>query len=314
MRASDPIAPTLRPVTVSDSHVGGVSWAAVIAGATAAAALTLILLMLGVGLGLSLVSPWSGAGMSSGSFGVSTILWLVFTQVVASGAGGYLAGRLRRKWLDTHTDEVYFRDTAHGFLAWAVASLVTAALLSGTVSAIVGGGARTTAALAGGAASTGVAAMASHSGPGNAGSNSGSGADTMDMGYSIDSLFRAAPQSAAPDAMASSASAESAEVTRIYARDLAAGQMSSDDQNYVAQIVAQRTGLAQTEANQRVSDLFAREMQYKNAVEQRARAAADAARKAGAYASIWIFISLLCGAFVASLMATHGGKVRDGLR
>jgi hypothetical protein len=118
-------------------QASAVSWGAIGAGATATAALALILLMLGTGLGLSSVSPWAYNGVSATTFGVSTILWLTFTQLVASGMGGYLAGRLRTKWVAVHTDEVYFRDTAHGFLAWAVASLMTAALLTSVIGSIV---------------------------------------------------------------------------------------------------------------------------------------------------------------------------------
>ena len=110
-----------------------VSWGAIFAGAAAAAALSLILLILGTGLGLSSVSPWAQNGISATAFGVSTILWVTMTQVVASGMGGYLAGRLRTKWTSTHADEVYFRDTAHGFLSWAIASLATAALLGSVI-------------------------------------------------------------------------------------------------------------------------------------------------------------------------------------
>src|SRR5450756_2627232 len=94
-----------------------VAWGAIVAGAAAAAALSLILLMLGIGLGLSSVSPWVHDGVSAATFGVSAILWVTLTQLLASGMGGYLAGRLRTKWVAVHTDEVYFRDTAHGFLA-----------------------------------------------------------------------------------------------------------------------------------------------------------------------------------------------------
>lgn len=110
---------------------------AIVAGAAAAAALSLILLMLGIGLGLSSMSPWAHGGVSATTFGVSAILWVTLTQLVASGMGGYLAGRLRTKWVAVHTDEVYFRDTAHGFLAWAVASLATAALLTSVIGSIV---------------------------------------------------------------------------------------------------------------------------------------------------------------------------------
>ena len=114
----------------NETAVSGVSWAAIAAGGTAAAALSLILLSLGIGLGFSAISPWAGSGVSATVAGISTIVWLLVTQIFASGLGGYLAGRLRTKWAYVHTDEVYFRDTAHGFLAWAAATLVTAAFLA----------------------------------------------------------------------------------------------------------------------------------------------------------------------------------------
>src|SRR6185312_8668571 len=111
----------------------GVSWSAIFAGAAAAASLSYILIILGFGLGLSSVSPWTNTGAAATTIGVATIIWLTFTQIVASGMGGYLAGRLRIKWASVHTDEVYFRDTAHGFLSWAVASLVVAAFLASAI-------------------------------------------------------------------------------------------------------------------------------------------------------------------------------------
>ena len=127
-----------------------VSWAAIIAGAVGAAALSLILLLLGSGLGLSMASPWSGP--SATTFAVSTAIWLIVVQWLASGVGGYIAGRLRTKWNGIHTDEVAFRDTAHGFLAWALATLLVAGLLGSAVSSIVGGGASAVSSIASGAA------------------------------------------------------------------------------------------------------------------------------------------------------------------
>ena len=120
-----------------DRPASAVAWAAILAGAAGAAALSLILLILGVGLGLSSVSPFANSGASATTFGVSTIVWITFTQLAASGLGGYMAGRLRMRWAATHVDEVYFRDTAHGFLAWAIATLATAAMLTSAVGAIV---------------------------------------------------------------------------------------------------------------------------------------------------------------------------------
>lgn len=126
-------APLAETASASSSAV---SWSAIFAGAAGAAALSLILLMLGTGLGLSSVSPWVQDGIDQASFGTVAIAWVTFTQVLASGMGGYLAGRLRTRWVDVQRDEVHFRDTAHGFLAWAVASLATAVLLTQVVGSI----------------------------------------------------------------------------------------------------------------------------------------------------------------------------------
>src|ERR1017187_2467109 len=164
------------------ADASAVSWGAIVAGAAAAAALSLIMLMLGIGLGLSSVSPWAHHGVSAATFGVSAILWITFSQIVASGMGGYLAGRLRTRWLAVHTDEVYFRDTAHGFLAWAVASLATAALLTPVIGPMVSGGIQAAASVAGGVATTAVAAAGSQM--------SKSDDDGGPMGYFVDSLFR----------------------------------------------------------------------------------------------------------------------------
>jgi len=112
-----------------------VAWGAVIAGAIGAAALSLVLLLLGGGLGLAVISPWSARGISEDAAAVSTILWITVVQLLASGLGGYLAGRLRTRWFTVHSDEVFFRDTAHGFLAWSVATLLMATVLSSAVGA-----------------------------------------------------------------------------------------------------------------------------------------------------------------------------------
>ena len=291
-----------------------VSWAAVVAGAATAAALSLILLILGTGLGLSSVSPWAQAGVSAATFGVSTVLWLTFTQVAASGLGGYIAGRLRTRWTAVHTDEVYFRDTAHGFLAWAVASLATAALLGSVVGSIVGGGVQAGAAVAGGAASAATAAAAK--GVTAEGANDG-------MAYFMDSLYRKDMGTATPAAAGSSVAAmpgamdagaaSAAESTRIFMNSLRTGPLPAEDLRYVAQMVAQRTGLSQADAEKRVGDTYTRMQTKMREAEVAAREAADKARKASAYAALWLFVTLLIGAFVASYCATMGGRQRDAL-
>ena len=300
-------------------HASGVSWSAILAGAASAAALSLILLLLGVGLGLSAISPWAYEGASAATIGVSTIAWITITQLAASGLGGYLAGRLRTRWMGTHSDEVYFRDTAHGFLAWSIASIATAALLTSAVGSIISGGVK-----AGAVAATATVAAAGTAAA--AGSGAKSDEETGSLGYFVDSLFRPAAsaattsQTAAPTGasvtpsaatVAPNATRPDAEVNRIFVSNLHTPALSGEDVRYVGQLVAQRTGLTQQEAEKRVSDTYARaQLKLRNA-EAAAREAADKARKASSYAALWLFISLLAGAFVASLAATYGGRRRD---
>src|ERR1019366_2219575 len=123
----------------NEAHSSGVSWAAVMGGAFVAAALSLIMLALGVGLGLSAVSPWSNVGASASTVGTVSIIWLIFMQIIASSMGGYLAGRLRTRWQSIHTDEVHFRDTANGFVAWAVGVVLTVSFLATAATTMAGG-------------------------------------------------------------------------------------------------------------------------------------------------------------------------------
>lgn len=317
-----PLPPPERAYGLDDDYANArrpvssaVSWGAIAAGAAAAASLSLILLILGVGLGLSSVSPWAREGIGAANCGVTTIVWLTVTQLLSAAMGGYLAGRLRTKWTDTHTDEVYFRDTAHGFLAWAVASLATAALLTSVIGSIVGGGIQAGASVVGGVAHTATVAASGFAASGKMASE-----ESGSMAYFVDSLFRrdgnaetASLTGAALPAQASerTAAIEAAEVGRIFMNASRSEPLPPDDLRYVAQLVAQRTGMSPQDAEKRVTDLYTRAQAKLNDAEVAAKDTADEARKAGAYAALWIFVSLLIGAFVSSLAATYGGRQRD---
>jgi len=298
------------------NSASAVSWGAIFAGAAAAASLALMLLMLGAGLGLTSISPWENQGLAAGTVGIAAIAWLTFTQIVASGMGGYLAGRLRTKWVDTHTNEIYFRDTAHGFLTWAVALLVSAVLLTTTISSLIGGSAKVIGSVAGGATATAV-------------NNAGEGSSMLSkssMEYFTRSLFRASGSTPAGnsnasgnDAMAmnqpvppkAESPAQLAEVTGIFANSIYSGALPQDDLTYVAQLVSQNTGISQQEAEQRVQAVYDKAQANLKEAKDKAQQAADAARKTTSYVTLWSFISLLIGAFVASLCATYGGRQRD---
>src|ERR1700686_3814250 len=152
---------------------GGVSWAAVFAGAFTMGALALILAVLGAGFGLSSVSPWGNDFAQASRVSAGAIIWLMLVQLIASSLGGYLAGRLRTKWVSLHTHEVYFRDTAHGFLAWALASVLVAMVATSGISSAV---------------STPGSAVSSVAGGASQAAASQAGASTQ---YLTDSLFRA---------------------------------------------------------------------------------------------------------------------------
>lgn len=255
--------------------VAGVSWAAVTAGAVTSCALTLVVLAFGVGLGLSVVSPWGGAGVSATTFKIGTGLYLVVVAMLSSSIGGYLAGRLRTRWIGVHSDEVYFRDTAHGFIAWALATVIGAALLASPASSLIGGAANGVA--------RGATTTASQAGP-------------MD-GY-VDTLLRSnAP--AAPNA--GNAPDSRGELGRLFTSSFRNGSdLKPADREYVSKVVATRTGLSQADADKRVND-----------VVTQAKSDIDAARKAAAQLAFWLTASLLIGAFCASLAATEGGGLRD---
>jgi hypothetical protein len=292
-------------VSPNDTYVGaeqqagnpsGVSWGAIFAGAAAAAIMSMLLLMLGIGLGFSAVSPWSDEGASAKALGISTVIWLVIVQIVSSGLGGYLAGRLRVKWVNVHDDEVYFRDTAHGFLAWAVATLLAASLIVGSAASVVGAGVQ-----AGASAASGAASAVSQAAGGAASNVSG-----QDYSYFVDSLFRADNPSSASDEDAHKV------VLRVFTRTLNNnGQMSPEDRTYLARLVAQKTNLSQADAERRVDEVYGQALKSVEDAKNTAKEAADTAATVAAGTALWTFVTLLFGAFFASLAAIYGGRRRD---
>lgn len=292
-----------------------VSWSAIVAGASAAAALSLILLILGTGLGLASISPWTREGISAKALGVTAILWLTATQLLASGMGGYIAGRLGAQWKTVHTDEAYFRDTAHGFLAWAVASLATAALLTSVIGSIVGTGVQATAAVSGGVAAASAAKSIQIPNSESAGRTS---SESASLSYLIGTLFRKDQNPVATtggtaamvnDAERTSANS-TAESSQIFMNAIRTDALLPEDVRYLGQVISQRTGVSQSDAEKRVTTTYARLQASLKDAEVAVREAAEKARKASAYSALWLFISLLIGAFCASLAATYGGRQR----
>jgi hypothetical protein len=301
------LGPMITETAIIDDTHSAVSWKAILAGATASLALMLLLMAFAIGVGFSVVSPWADQGISSTTFTLAAGVYLIVIAMLSSTVGGYLAGRLRSQWRTVHEHERYFRDSAHGFVVWALATIVSAGLLGGAFTHVLAGA-------SGGLAPAATAAA------------QGSPTDIY-----IDTLLRPAAatsaQAATPTGQMTSPAAEGqtasplqggqittpataadpsgnvrrGEITRILAPSLhKGGSVSEPDKTYLARVVSARTGLPQADAEQRVNQ----------AITQ-AKADADAARKSAAKFSLWLVVSMLAGALSASLAAIEGGNLRN---
>ncbi len=283
---SGPVTATGATVEASASAI---AWPAILGGTVVSLAVSVVLMEIGSGFGLAWVSSASARTLT-----VVAVIWLIVAQWIAGGVGGYLTGRLRTKWVGTHTHEVFFRDTAHGFLTWSAATIVGLLLLAVASSALVAGGVRAASTLGAGVAQAASGAAASAAG---------------DMrGYEMDKLFRS-PQPATGQSGTSNAVAGDtrAEVGRIFAQGAANGGVSADDRAYLVQLVVAHTGMAQPDAQKRVDDTIAEA----KAAQAKAVEVADAARKAASKFSIFTGLSMLVGAFIACAAAALGGQQRD---
>lgn len=257
-----------------------ISWSAVFAGALAALGLSIVLIILGSAFGFGAMSPFSGDGLSATTIGIVTIVWLVFTQIFASVAGGYIAGRMRARW-DIHKDEVYFRDTVHGFLTWALASGIMFAMV-----AIAAGG--------GASAVTTMAAAAVQSEDGVPGP-----ADLI-----TDRLYRA------PGANLETADASGREALRLFLKAMDdENTITSEDRAWLVQDVSARTGLSASEAEARVQTA----LNNVDTAREEAQEAVNVARAASATLSIATTLAMMIGAFAACMAAAFGGRERDNL-
>ena len=276
--SSADVALATDPVLAGKS-VSAVSWPAIFAGGATAAAVSLILLTLGSGLGLTAAGPWANNGASPVALTSAVVIWLIVVQWLASGMGGYIAGRLRTRWIGVHTHEVFFRDTAHGLLAWALATLFAAALL-GAALADTSGAAQ-------GATQVGFSPAAAAASP---------------FTYDSDYLFRSLRGELPPSNAQARIDAE-----HILGAGLARGGLSPGDSVYLNALVVTQTGVGPDEAQHRIDTVIDREQRIAAAAKQ----AADTARKAAASLAIFTSLSMLIGALIACVAAALGGMQRD---
>jgi hypothetical protein len=273
----------MSDITSSNFQQSAISWPAILGGATAAASLSLILMVVGTGLGLASVSPWANTGISAKGFDIGTVAWILVTPTIASMIGGYLCGRLRTRWLQTHTDEVRFRDAAHGFLAWAAATIMTVAIFAVTVNLFIQR-----------IPPLGMVQDLS-----------------IPAEYYTNKLFRKIPTTSADQAPLQAQAVALIESNRIFAKSLSTGQVAKDDLIYLTQQIRYYAGISEVEADKRLRTVFSdAQAQLEESIVMSKRGF-DEARKNSALASMWFILSLLFSAVAACFAATLGGKRRD---
>ncbi|MDL2410815.1 hypothetical protein PY650_35805 [Rhizobium calliandrae] len=287
MSAAEDVPAGTAPV---ESSKPAIVWGPIIGGALAATGITLILLLLGSGVGLTMVSPWSSQSNSEAAVGITAAIWLVVVQWLSSAAGGYLTGRLRTKWVQVHSDEVFFRDTAHGFLSWALATLFLAGFLASSLTSLASASADAAGQVAQNAISAGASAASTR--------------NTDSTAYFTDALLRPAK---AGDRAQSNDGAAAVEISRILLQGAANQQVPDADKSYIATIISARTGLSETDARNRVDTVLKQIDDAKSAAKE----ATDKARKTGATTALVGSLSLLVGAFIASAASALGGRQRD---
>lgn len=287
-RSDDVAVVTAHGVASDTSYV---DWPAIFAGALLATAVSLVLNTFGAGLGLSVVSPFGQDGIGSTGLLIAIALWGIWVTVSSFMAGGYIAGRLRRRANDATEHEVDVRDGAHGLTVWAVGVLLAA---------VIAGSGIGTAIKAGSNAVSGVA---------DAAASAASTADAPEMEYLMSTIFRAASGADAPPPPAAQAGNGDArdEIAFILRSATDRGGITADDRAYIASVIASRTGLTQEQARQRVDEIVSA---YRK-LEAEAAAAAETARKAGVVAAFVLAATLLVAAAGAWWAAGVGGRHRD---
>jgi len=276
------------PVTSDGSYL---DWGAILAGSVFALAISFVLISFGASLGLSLTSPYRGEGVSAAWLAIAAGIWFAWVMVTGFGAGGYVAGRLRRKAGDATPDEVEMRDGGHGLMVWATGALISTVL-----------------------AASGVGGLVS-SGSSAAGTAADVASEVASSDYLSTVLLRGPVQSGDDDAAPATQSsgttsvdpAVQQEIAGIITRAVTTGDMADRDRDYLAQLVAANSDLGPDEARARVDEVNAEI----DAARDTAMEAVESARVAGVVFGFIAVATLLLGAVAAFFAATAGGHHRD---
>lgn len=297
------------------------SLSAIIFGVTISVASYLLVMLLGAGLGFSILSPWNLRNHSAETLSLAAVSWVILAQLISSGGGGYIAGRLVSTQPESNQREIRFRQTVYGLMVWALASVAVVVLLSTAVSTMLAGAVSTVTSIGkgiGAASGTAYLAHAAHIHTTHD-DNSNSSQDmshTEDSGgidrYVLDYLLRPLPDVSADDQHSAAQNSgdrnvQRLEIARIFANAIQENGMPESDKKYVAQIVSARTGMSKADALARVNETLDRSLNNLEKANSHIKEALENTRQAGVKAALWSFLALLCGALSAALAARYAG-------
>jgi hypothetical protein len=276
--------------SIETAPVRYVDWPAILGGAVAGAGVAFVLSTFGTGLGLSLVSPYRGEGLPAWGLVVGIGLWTLWVAGTSFIAAGYVTGRMRRRMPDASTHEAQIRDGVHGVIAWSTCALIGAALLAlgaygtGTVASRI----------APAAANVAPAARATAARPGQL--------DEGDYTVIVEQMFGPGEENSKPGAEPARRVA-----AKILAAGVAVGKLEERDRAYLTKLIASRSGIDEPTAQGRVDQAF----KESQALAEKAKQAANVARKVAVVSAFMLAASLLLGLAACWWAASLGGRHRD---
>jgi len=314
---------TAVPLSSGGSGHSYVDWAAIFAGAVVAAAIGVVFAGFGAALGLSALSPQEGEGNGTLSL-ILTGLWALITILTSYGAGGYVAGRMRRRFEGATPDEVSARDAIHGMVVWGLGVLIGAWIAGNVIGTaanavgnVVGGAAQAVGSVVQGAGQAvgGAAGAAADAATGGEDGEGGVDLSGFDPIQAVNNrLLRGTGEQIAPDA---------AERITPVVRDVIfgvarTGELSDQDRELLVEEIAANSTFSEEEINGRIDQAVEQVTQVRDEAAQRvqqaeeaARDAADKARRAAVLTGFLVAAGFAIALGAAMYGAGLGGRHRD---
>ncbi|MBL6457008.1 hypothetical protein JMJ55_16855 [Belnapia sp. T6] len=264
-----------------------------LAGGIVAVAVGAMLSILGIAIGASTVDATNAASPSATNTGIAAGAWLLVSNLIGLGVGGYVAARL--SGIGTATDT-----TLHGLAVWGLGYLLSAVLLGNVIAGTASTAAQGVSSLVGGAVQGAGQAVSAAAGPAS------QMAGRVDPRQIVDRAQNALNGGGDPATMNSDQ--RKAEIGQMLTRRVTDGSLPQGDRDRLSRLVSAEYNIPADEANRRIQQVEQQATEAAQTAERQAREAADAAATAGAVAAYWAFAAMLLGAVAAVIGARMGTR------